>query len=92
MGGLDDQIKIAYTQAMERKLYDSLKWSDGKVAKGYAATNEKEYFADLSMIYFAEGIYYPFTRAELREHDPVGYKMVQDAWGVRDDGKAKTSR
>ena len=33
-----------------------------------------------------------FTRAELREHDPVGYKMVQDAWGVRDDGKAKTSR
>ena len=85
MGGLDDQIKIAYAQAMDRKLYDSVRWADGKVEKGYAATNEKEYFADLSMTYFGEGIYYPFTRAELREHDPVGYKMVQDAWGVRDD-------
>jgi hypothetical protein len=92
MGRLDCQIKSAYMQAMERKLYDSVKWAEGKVAKAYAATNELEYFADLSIIYFGEGIYFPFTRAELRKHDPVGYCMVQEAWGVKDDDKAKVSQ
>lgn len=73
-------IRTAYKQAMERKLYDRVKHVDGRTRKGYAATNEMEYFAELSEAYFGKNDFFPFTREELRQHDPEGFKAVREAW------------
>jgi hypothetical protein len=81
-------IRAAYQQAMERKLYESVRHANGNKVRAYAATNEKEYFAELTEAYFGKNDFYPFTRADLRKHDPVGYKLMQDTWGpIRGKGR-----
>jgi hypothetical protein len=77
------RIKDAYKQAMERKLYDKAKDVNGREIKPYARTNEREYFAELSCAYLNKLHYFPFDREHLKEHDPTGYKMMEDTWGSR---------
>jgi hypothetical protein len=43
--------------------------------------NDQEYFAELSEAYFGTNDIYPFVRAEVREHDPEGYRMLRKVWG-----------
>jgi len=80
LGNNNADVAAAYKQAMERKLYDSVLAVDGIKRRAYAATNEFEYFAELSATYFGKNLYYPFKRAELKEHDPVGYRLMEKAW------------
>ena len=74
-------LQAAYKQAMERKLYDNVGYVFGGKQKAYAATNAGEYFAELSEAYFGKNDFAPYTRAELKTHDPVGYALMQKAWG-----------
>jgi hypothetical protein len=80
LGEKYEPLVAAYKQAMERKLYDSVEFVTGGKRKAYAATNEAEYFAELSEAYFGKNDFFPFTREELQKHDPVGYEMVKKAW------------
>jgi hypothetical protein len=74
-------IKSVYKQAMDRKLYDKVKHADGREQRAYAATNDQEYFAELTEAYFGKNDFFPFTRDELRKHDPVGYALMEKVWG-----------
>ena len=65
-------VKQTYKQAMERKLYDP---------ELYAATNDHEYFAELSCPYLDRLDYFPRTREELKKHDPKGYELMERSWG-----------
>jgi tetratricopeptide (TPR) repeat protein len=80
-GADNPQIKAAYQQAMDRNLYDTAKDVNNREIKPYARTNEREYFAELSCAYFSKLHYFPFTRDDLKKHDPVGYKMMELTWG-----------
>ncbi len=65
-------IRAAFTQAMERKLYD----------KGqYISTNEAEFFAEVTSAYFDQLHHFPQTRDDLKKHDPVAHKLMEDIWG-----------
>ncbi len=64
-------IKAAYEQAMERKLYEK---------DFYAATNPREFFAELSCTYLDRLHYYPHNRDELKKHDPVTFKTMESVW------------
>jgi hypothetical protein len=75
-------IKAAYTQAMERKLYDEAEDVYGKKRRPYARVSEKEYFAELSCAYLNKLHYYPFNSDDLKKHDPMGYKMMEATWGT----------
>ena len=66
-------IKAAYQQAMERKLYDK---------DLYIATNEVEFFAELTCAYLDRLRYYPYTRADLQKHDPVSYRLMESIWSA----------
>jgi hypothetical protein len=78
--GFDNpDIKAAYKQAMERRLVDR---------QAYAATNEKEFFAEMSCAYFSQLAYYPHTNEELKKHDPVTYKLMESLWGKPKPGTA----
>ncbi len=79
-------VRAAYKQAMERKLYDEVLHANGSKQRAYAATNEKEYFAELTEAYFGKNDFFPFTRAELRKHDPVGFALMERTWAP-DKGK-----
>lgn len=74
-------VQRAYRQAMDRKLYAKVKYLDRGEKEAYAASNEKEYFAELSEAYFGKNDFYPFCREELKAHDPVGFALMQQVWG-----------
>jgi hypothetical protein len=65
-------IKAAYKQAMERHLLDK---------KAYAATNELEFFAEMTCAYFDQLDYYPHTNEELKKLDPTTFKLLESIWG-----------
>lgn len=64
-------ILLAYEQAMERRLYEK---------DSYAATNHREFFAELSCAYLDRLWYYPHNRADLKKHDPVTCKTMETVW------------
>jgi dipeptidyl-peptidase-4 len=49
--------------------------------KHYAATNHKEYFAEGTEAYFYHNDFYPFVRAELKQHDPTLHDALEKIWG-----------
>jgi hypothetical protein len=80
----------AYNAAMRQKLYEAVDYYDGsnilKNKKAYAATNDHEYFSELTEAFFGKNDYYPFNRADLAKHDPRAYQLLQDIW--QDKNKA----
>lgn len=85
LGDKNERILAAYGQAKERKLYDKVSFvQDGRIQKGtrpaYAITNDKEYFAEISEAYWGRNDFFPFTRDQLKSHDPVGFELVKDMW------------
>jgi dipeptidyl-peptidase-4 len=80
--GFDDpRIKSGYKTAMEKGLYDEVMLYTGATAEHYATTDHKEYFAESTEAYLARNDFYPFVRAELKEHDPQTHKLMKEIWG-----------
>jgi hypothetical protein len=79
IGFSDPDVKAAYKQAMERHLVDP---------QAYAATNEREFFAEMTCAYYGRLPYYPHTNEELKKHDPVTFKLLQATWGKPKPGAA----
>lgn len=80
--GFDDpRIEAAYRRAMAAGLYNEVLTYTGEKARAYAATNKMEYFAEGTEAYFYKNDFYPFTRAELQEHDPVLHDLLVEIWG-----------
>ncbi len=71
----------AYKKAMEAGLYDKVLLFDGRMVPHYAKTNHKEYFAESTEAYFYRNDFYPFVRAELKEHDPATHDLMEAVWG-----------
>jgi len=80
--GFDEpRIKAAYEKAMQAGLYDKVLLYTGQKVRAYAAADHKEYFAEGTEAYFYRNDFYPFVRAELKEHDPVLHALLEDIWG-----------
>lgn len=74
-------IKQAWDEAMEAGKYDKVLLFNGRFVKHYATTNHKEYFAESTEAYFYRNDFYPFVRAELKEHDPTMHALLETIWG-----------
>jgi hypothetical protein len=79
-GWNDRDVVDAYEGAVESKSYDKVLIHNGRHGRAYAMTNCKEYFAETSEAFFGANDIYPFVRAELREHDPVMFKVLEKIW------------
>lgn len=80
--GFDDPgVLKAYQQAMKAGTYEQVMLYNGRTVRHYAATNHKEYFSEATEAYFYRNDFYPFVQAELKEHDPTGFKEMQRIWG-----------
>jgi hypothetical protein len=82
--GFDNaEVRACFDAAVSAHLYDSVLGFDGKKRRHYALTDPKEYFAELTESYFGTNDFYPFVRAELKQHDPRAFDLVEKLWGVR---------
>jgi hypothetical protein len=75
------EIVMAYQSAVDKGLYRNVRTSGGKnLPEAYAITNQLEYFAELSCIWFCGNDYFPFDGGDLRLYDPAGYRMMEKFW------------
>ncbi len=88
LGFEDPRIIEAYNNAVAEKKYESVLLISGKKVRHYALTNHKEYFAECTEAYFGTNDFYPFVRAELKQHDPTVYALLDEIW--RDIPRSKT--
>ena len=74
-------IVEAYEEAKKAGIYENVLLFTGRYARHYALTDHKEYFAEGSEAYFYRNDFYPFVRAELKEHDPKLHSLLEQIWG-----------
>jgi hypothetical protein len=76
-----DIIRV-FDQAVASQAYEEVLLYTGRRVKHYALTNHKEYFAESTEAYLGVNDFYPFVRAELKQHDPRMYELLQQIWGT----------
>lgn len=75
------EIKATYENAKEKKIYDEVLLYTGQKVRHYGLSNHKEYFAESTEAYLGVNDFYPFVRAELKEHDPQMFALLEKIWG-----------
>ena len=79
------EIEAAFENASEAGNYEAvLLFTGEKGVRHYGLTNPMEYFAESTEAYFGVNDFYPFVRAELAEHDPRMFRLLQKIWGPVD--------
>ncbi|MCA9145664.1 MAG: hypothetical protein H6821_03435 [Planctomycetaceae bacterium] len=82
------EILEAWQAAMDQGLHHGVQNDKGELLdRSYAATNQLEYFAELTCMYFVGCNYRPSNRRELNAYDPAGFAMIERMWGL-DGSKA----
>ena len=81
LGFGDEEIVTAFRQAKKTKIYESVLAHNHKKVEHYSLTNHKEYFAESTESYLGVNDFYPFVRAELKEHDPRMFDLQEKIWG-----------
>ena len=81
LGFENPEINAIWKKAMDDKLYNKVLLFNGSLVRHYATTNPKEYFAESTEAYFYRNDFYPFVRAELKEHDPRMHDLMEKVWG-----------
>lgn len=77
----NQDILSAYQRAEKNKLYERVLLFRGGKTRHYARTNHKEFFAEMTESYLGVNDFFPFVRAELQEHDPQTFELMQKIWG-----------
>lgn len=71
----------AFEEAKKMGIYEDVLLYTGKKVRHYGLSNHKEYFAESTEAYFGVNDFYPFVRAELKEHDQRMYSLLEKIWG-----------
>lgn len=86
--GFDNpDIEAAFKRAQASKSYDKVeRWfGNGRsntFERAYAMTSPQEYFAEATEAFFSRNDFFPFTRDELKQHDPEMEQLLGRLWGV----------
>lgn len=73
-------IAAAFAKAQIAGHYQSVLAHTGRKVRHYALSNPKEYFAEGTEAFFYRNDFYPFVRAELKEHDAFLHDLLQEIW------------
>ena len=76
------EIIEVFNKAKAAGSYEKVLLYTGEKVKHYALTDHKEYFAEGTEAYFYRNDFYPFVRAELKEHDPAFHDLLVKIWGT----------
>jgi putative heme-binding domain-containing protein len=87
-GFANPEIRAAYARARDSGKYDKVErhYGNGRrntFEKAYAMTTPMEYFAETTEAYFSRNDFFPFTREELKKHDPLMYELLGKLWQTK---------
>jgi len=77
------ELQECFQRAVASKQYESVLYFNGQRKRHYALNNVQEYFAEASEAFFGTNDFYPFVRAELKEHDPALFDLLRHLWGEK---------
>ncbi|MDA0811747.1 MAG: metallopeptidase [Verrucomicrobia bacterium] len=77
-----DHPKIieAFKRSADAGIYEKVLLYTGETVQHYGLSNHKEFFAEGTEAYFYRNDFYPFVRAELKEHDPTFHDLLKEIW------------
>lgn len=86
-GFANPEIKNAYEKARAGGHYERVERWNGNgrpntFERAYAMTNPMEYFAECTEAFFSRNDFFPFTREELKRHDPEMFALLEKLWGA----------
>lgn len=73
-------IIAAYEKAAATGAYQRVLDHEGRQVRHYGLTDPKEYFAEGTEAFFYRNDFFPFVRAELKQHDPVLHDLLMKIW------------
>jgi hypothetical protein len=77
-------IVAAYERAIAGGQYDRVERQDAEghkhMDRAYALTNPQEYFAESTEAFFGRNDFFPYTRDQLKEHDPEMFALLEKVW------------
>ena len=80
------QVKAAYEAAKAGGKYDSVERQDSeghkRMDRAYAMTNPAEYFAEATEAFFTRNDFFPYTKDELKQHDPAMFELLGKLWAT----------
>lgn len=76
-------VLAAFAKAKEGGRYESVLHANGRKQRHYALTGIEEYFAEGTEAFFGTNDFFPFVRAELREHDAPLENLLAEVWKAR---------
>jgi hypothetical protein len=74
------ELRAAFARARKDGRYEAVQHISGNTERAYALNNCEEFFAEMSEAYFGRNDFFPFTRDELRAHDPETFALVEKLW------------
>jgi putative heme-binding domain-containing protein len=79
------EIQAAYARAKDAGKYDKVERHHGNgrpntFEKAYAMSSPMEYFAETTEAFFSRNDFFPFTRDELKKHDPDMLNLLGKLW------------
>jgi hypothetical protein len=77
------EVIAVFEKAKEAGIYKRVLLYTGENVRHYGLSNHKEYFAEGTEAYFYRNDFYPFVRAELKEHDPDLHTLLGTIWGEK---------
>ncbi len=84
LGFGEPRVLLTYKKAKAGGKYDRLPRRDAEgretLDRAYALTDHKEYFAECTEAFFGTNDFYPFTRDQLKEHDPDMFALLETLW------------
>jgi hypothetical protein len=75
------EIKAAWKKFAEGGRYANVLHANGKKRPHYAATNQMEFFAEMTESYFGANDFFPFNNAELQAEEPEIHALLGTIWG-----------
>lgn len=80
IGHSNTELREAFENAKKSGRYDQVQYVRGGTKRAYALNNVEEFFAEMSEAYFGRNDFFPFTRDELRSHDPETCALIERLW------------
>lgn len=75
------ELRQRFQEVSAAGLYDRVTDGfTGKPRRAYALNNVEEFFSEMSEAFFGRNDMSPFTREELRAHDPVTCELIERLW------------
>ena len=83
-GFSNPEIQEAFERAKKSGSYERIeqRLGDGSArqTRAYGMSNPAEYFAESTEAFFSTNDFFPFTREQLKEHDPAMDRLLEKLW------------